>query len=233
MNKILTGIVLLVCSTAGASIASELYVDQIGSTLDLTITQTGDGNTIGTSIDSVSLTGDSMTFDITQYGNDNTISAVISGNTYTGTWIFNGDTNIVDLTCDETAGTNCETVTLDITTNGSTNTFNIYIGETADSQGLAATFIVDGDNNVIATTVDGANVTIDVTIDSSGEASGNTLTLAVTGDGAIGTTGHDVKLDHTGGNGTIAITQSGNSENNVINMTTDGNDANITINQSN
>ena len=233
MKKILFGLVFLISSIAVASFANELYVDQIGNGLDLTITQTGNGNAIGSNTQSVELTGANMTFDITQNGDTNVISAIISGNTYTGTWVFNGNNNTVDLTCDATSGANCENVTVDITTNGDSNTFNIYIGETADSQGLAATFVVDGDNNVVNTTVNGANATLTVSIDSTGKVSGNTLTMTVTGDGTTGNTGHSVNLDHTGGGGTIAINQSGATENNKIDMTSSGDNANVSITQSN
>lgn len=233
MKKTLSCLILLIGSIASAAFASELYVDQIGNGLDLTITQTGDGNTIGSSTQSVELTGNNMTFAITQNGDNNIISAIISGNTYTGTWVFNGNDNVVDLTCDETSGTNCETVTVDITTNGDSNTFNVYIGEVADSQGLAATFVVDGDNNVVNTTVNGANATLTVSIDSVGKVSGNSLTATVTGDGATGNTGHSINLDHTGGGGTIIVNQSGNTENNKVDMTGSGDNANVSITQSN
>jgi hypothetical protein len=233
MNKILFCLVFFISSIAVASFANELYVDQIGNGLDLTITQTGNGNAIGSNTQSVELTGNNMTFAITQDGDNNIISAIISGNTYTGTWVFNGNDNTVDLTCGATNGANCENVTLDITTNGSTNTFNVYIGEEADSQGLAATFTVDGDNNVVNTTVNGANATLTVKIDSTGKASGNNLTMTVTGDGATGNTGHSINLDHTGGGGNITINQTGNAENNKIDMNSSGDNANVSITQSN
>ena len=85
-----------------------------------------------------------MTFAITQTGNTNTIDAKIKGNDYTGTWQFTGNSN-ADLTCDNTAGVNCETVTLNITTTGSTNIFDVFIGESNDAQNLVANFTVTGD----------------------------------------------------------------------------------------
>jgi hypothetical protein len=233
MKKALICLVFLISSITVASFANELYVDQIGNGLDLTITQTGSGNAIGSNTQSVELTGSNMTFAITQSGDNNVISAIISGNTYTGTWVFNGNDNTVDLTCGATNGANCENVTLDITTNGSTNTFNVYIGEEADSQGFAATFTVDGDNNIVNTTVNGAYATLTVKIDSTGKASGNTLTMTVAGDGATGNTGHSVDLDHTGGGGTITIDQSGDIENNKINMNSSGDNASVSITQAN
>lgn len=233
MRKTLICLVFLISSITVASFANELYVDQIGNGLDLTIAQTGSGNAIGSNTQSVELTGNNMTFAITQEGDNNIISAIISGNTYTGTWVFNGNDNTVDLTCGATNGANCENVTLDITTNGSTNIFNVYIGEEADSQGLAAIFTVDGDNNIVNTTVNGAYATLTVKIDSTGKASGNTLTMTIAGDGTTGNTGHNVDLDHTGGAGNITIDQSGDIENNKIKMNSSGDNASVSITQAN
>ena len=108
--------------------ANEIYIEQIGDNLDLDITQDGQNNEFGDSTTDALLDGDDMTFAITQTGNTNTIDAKIKGNDYTGTWQFTGNSNAVDLTCDNTAGVNCETVTLNITT-GSTNIFDVFIGE--------------------------------------------------------------------------------------------------------
>lgn len=91
--------------------ANEIYITQSGDDLDLDIVQDGQDNKIGDSTTDMTLQGDTMTFDITQTGNFNEIDAVIKGNTYTGTWVFTGDTNTVDLTCDTASGVNCETVT--------------------------------------------------------------------------------------------------------------------------
>ena len=117
-----------------------------------------------------------MTFAITQTGNTNTIDAKIKGNDYTGTWQFTGNSNAVDLTCDNTAGVNCETVTLNITTTGSTNIFDVFIGESNDAQNLVANFTVTGDGNVIQTEVDGEDATVTVVMNNSSSLSSTTLT---------------------------------------------------------
>ena len=116
------------------SFANDIYIAQVGDNLDLDIVQDGSNNVIGTSQTDVTLDGDDMTFSITQQGDSNSIAAVIKGNTYTGTWSFIGNSNTVAMTCDQTSGVNCETVTTNITTNGDSNAFTIYAGETADAQ---------------------------------------------------------------------------------------------------
>ena len=71
--------------------ANDIYIEQVGDTLDLDITQDGTDNVIGTSTTDVNLDGDSNDIPITQTGDMNTIVADIQGTSYTGTWQFTGD----------------------------------------------------------------------------------------------------------------------------------------------
>ena len=147
--------VVLLFLTAGYASANEIYITQVGDTLDLDITQDGTDNKLGTSSQDAVLEGDSMTFAITQTGNSNTIAAQILGNTYTGTWTFTGNSNTVDLLCDSSDAGNCDTVTLNIATTGNSNAYTLKVGESADSDGLTANFTVTDDGAVIATDVNG------------------------------------------------------------------------------
>src|SRR6056300_1269685 len=115
------------------AISNDIYIQQSGDGLDLDIIQDGQDNVIGTSGTNVGLTGDDITFSMTQTCSYNTIAATIKGDTYTGTWAFTGDTNVVDLQCSSAAAGNCDTVTMTITTTGSDNTFDFDIGGTADA----------------------------------------------------------------------------------------------------
>ena len=223
--------------------ANEIYIEQIGDNLDLDITQDGQNNEFGDSTTDALLDGDDMTFAITQTGNTNTIDAKIKGNDYTGTWQFTGNSNAVDLTCDNTAGVNCETVTLNITTTGSTNIFDVFIGESNDAQNLVANFTVTGDGNVIQTEVDGEDATVTVVMNNSSslssttltdqnsgnatQAGGNLIDIDIAGDGDVN--GHTVIMDVTGGGNKIVVDQSGVYDNKVdLDMTGDDGDVNIT-----
>jgi len=154
MRQIIIWAMLMMLGSSLSAQANEIYIDQIGDNLDLDIVQDGQNNQFGDSTTDISLTGDDMTFSITQQGNNNDIAAVINGNSYTGTWAFTGDYNTVDLTCDS-AGTNCENITLNITTTGDTNDYTFAIGGTGDADGSTISFTVTGDNNVLDTTIDG------------------------------------------------------------------------------
>jgi hypothetical protein len=217
--------------------ANDIYIDQVGDSLDLDIVQDGQNNVIGTSSTDVSLTGDDMTFSITQTGNNNTIAALINGNTYTGTWAFTGDYNTVDLDCDSSGGTNCENITLNITTTGDTNDFTFAVGGTADSDGSSIAFTVTGDNNIIDSTINGQSASLTVTMDNSASLAtssangdeGNAVTTVQSGDGDVN--GHSITLDITGGGSTYDINQSGIYDN-TVNATFSGDSQDVDITQS-
>jgi len=234
MKHLILSVLLTVLGST--AFANEIYINQIGDTLDLDIVQSGDDNRIGSAAaGDMVLAGDDMTFSITQTGNSNTIDATIKGATYTGTWVFTGDRNTVDLLCSSAAAANCDTVTLDITTTGSDNDYTFKIGETAAADSSIIDFTVTGDGNVIDMTLDGQSADITVVLDdgSSGltNLAGNTndLTIISSGDG---TTGNVVDLDITGSGGTYNVTQTGTLIDQKVTATFDGDDANVDITQS-
>ena len=221
--------------------ANDIYIEQVGDTLDLDITQDGQDNVIGTSTTDVNLDGDTMTFAITQTGSYNTIAADIQGNTYTGTWAFTGDSNAVDLSCDSTSGTNCENITLNITATGDSNTFDFNVGDVSDADGSTISFTVTGDGNVIESDIDGKSAALTVVMNNSastatGGASsgllsssgaGNVVDINVDGDGD--SAGHTINLDVTGGGSSYTITQSGIYDNTVdADFSGDNQDVDIT-----
>lgn len=220
--------VVLLFLTAGYASANEIYITQVGDTLDLDITQDGTDNKLGTSSQDAVLEGDTMTFAITQTGNSNTIAAQILGNTYTGTWTFTGNSNTVDLLCDSSDAGNCDTVTLNIATTGNSNAYTLKVGESADSDGLTANFTVTDDGAVIATDVNGkaANLTVTVNKNSSVISTVNTLDLDMAGDGDAN--GHTQVLSVKGRGNSVTINQSGVKDNHVdLDMTGDNADVDI------
>ena len=140
MIKTIRGLLFFCLIAVTPALANDIYIEQVGDTLDLDITQDGQNNVIGTSTTDVNLDGDSMTFSITQTGDFNTIAADIQDTSYTGTWSFTGDSNVVDLKCDATTATNCENITLNITTTGDSTTYDFAVGETADADGSTISF---------------------------------------------------------------------------------------------
>ena len=230
------------------ALANDIYITQVGDTLDLDIVQDGSGNEFGDSTTVVALNGDLMTFSITQTGDGNDIAAVINGDSYTGTWAFTGDFNTVDLLCDSTGTSgagNCESVTLDITTTGDDNAFKFYIGEAGDAGSSTVAFTITGDDNVIDADIDGvdANITVDaintLPTDTTAITSATDSNLSTTNGGNIidldvdgGTAGHTIDLDLTGAANVVTITQSGAADNTVVlDATTNGSTIDITQSQ--
>jgi len=232
-NFILSSLLILLVTPA---LANEIYITQVGDSLDLDITQDGSGNDFGDSTTDVVLNGDDMTFAITQTGNNNDIAAVIKGATYTGTWVFTGNTNTVDLKCSSASVGNCETVTLNITTTGDDNTYDFDIGETADADSASISFTITGDDNIVNAAVDGESAAITVVSNNSTSLStnstngdaGNEFTFDIDGDGS--TNGHTVNLTVTGGGSFYDITQGGINDN-TVDATFTGDDQDVTISQ--
>lgn len=232
-NFILSSLLILLVTPA---LANEIYITQVGDSLDLDITQDGSGNDFGDSTTDVVLNGDDMTFAITQTGNNNDIAAVIKGATYTGTWVFTGNTNAVDLKCSSASAGNCETVTLNITTTGDDNTYDFDIGEAADADSASISFTITGDDNIVNAAVDGESAAITVVSNNSTSLStnstagdaGNEFTFDIDGDGS--TNGHTVNLTVTGGGSFYDITQGGINDN-TVDATFTGDDQDVTISQ--
>lgn len=229
MKKIIAGLLLTVLWATSAQ-ANEIYITQIGDSLDLDIVQNGSGNQIGDSTTDVTLDGSSMTFSITQIGDNNDIAATIYGNNYTGTWSFTGNTNVVELLCSSTDSGTCANVTLDVDVVGSANTFYFNIGETADASGADISFDVDADGNIVDMAVDGTNATIDVVINKNGSTASATVSDSLmtyttsNGAGSIvmidvdgdGSSGHSIDLTTNGGANVFEITQSGVNDNTIV-----------------
>ena len=238
----LTALVLASFLSMTPAWANDIYIEQVGDTLDLDIVQDGANNVIGTSTTDVNLDGDSMTFAITQTGSLNTIVASIKGNNYTGAWTFTGDSNAVNLSCDSAGGTDCETVALNVTATGDSNTFDFDIGDVADAAGSQVAFTVTGDGNVIKSAVDGKSTILTVAMNNSASSasggaasglltssgSGNVVDVNIDGDGD--SAGHTVILDITGGASSYTITQSGIYDN-MLNADFDGDDQDVDISQ--
>lgn len=237
MKRFISALVLfLAIGVNGAALGNDIYIAQVGDSLDLDIVQDGENNTIGTSSQDVVLgsagnASDSMTFSITQTGDNNDITAQILGTTYTGTWTFTGDGNDVDLLCSSSAAGNCESVTLNIAGTGNSQDYTINIGETADADGATINFTVVDDGTIITTDIDGtsAAVTVNVNSNSSLVNTANTVDIDIAGNGDIN--GHGITLDAKGKGNHFTLNQSGTNDN-IIDLTTVGDNADIDITQS-
>ncbi len=231
--KIFKRLIPLACVglvAASIAAANDIYITQVGDTLDLDIVQNGQNNVIGTTGQAVVLNGDAMTFSITQTGGSNSIAANIKGVSYTGTWVFTGSNNSVALLCSSASAANCDTVVLNITAVGDDQAYDIKIGESASADQATINFTVTDDNNIITTDVDGTSAVINVTINKNSSTAGNsTLDIDLAGNGDIN--GHTITFNALGRGHAVVLNQSGIYDN-VINLSTNGDNHAININQS-
>lgn len=227
LRHISAGLVLasFVVSTA---FASDVYIDQIGDSTSVTVTQSGGtGNTLGSSSTAASISGDSNTVSVTQDGSSNTADIQINGGSTTVTTSDTGSSNTTNLNIDGGTGT-----TTTSTVAGDSNI--IQNCKTVDALGgcsagitvndTTQTIDVTGDSNTVDIEVDSANATIDL------DVTGGTNAIELSQTGVAGVAGHSIALDHTGSNGTLSITQSGANDQ-AATVTTNGASTTLTITQ--
>ena len=225
MKTIISVIMFLLMTTL--SYSNDIYVTQSGNALDLDITQDGENNTVGSSTTASTSAGVTTILNIDQVGDSNVITYQIAGATYTGVINLAGNSNNVDLNCDS-GGSNssCGTANAVINFTGSSNDIDLDIGQSAS----ATTADVDlvgqsgSDSNTVAATVDGNSAILRITVN------GDTNNYLIDIDGNGDSVGHTLIHSHTGGIADVDIVQSGTNDN-MITLTTNGNNADVTISQ--
>ena len=211
---------------------NEIYIQQAGDTLTLTIDQVGYGNKFGGTVASgvvatdMIITGSAITFNLDQIGNSNQIFGPLILDSSAINMVFTGSSNIFDWNVGATGSS--DSMALDLAVTGDSNTWNVDIGGAAASESLNYDLTIIGGTNVFTSVFDSDN---------------NKWELDLTGDGNnFLTTQKDedqiLVMDYTGDDGDIdIIQQSGScptgitSCSGVINLDITSEDATITINQ--
>ena len=211
-----TAIFLFVTLSAWAA-DNEVYVDQSGATANIDLEQLGGSNIIG-GLNSVAgtltafdLDGTGLTLDINQIGNTNKFLGDITGDSITGFFEFDGDTNSFTIQGDPTNTFGIDSSNYNVDVTGSTNTFTLNHGTAGLASQLDLDWIINGDGNTInyALDIDGATSYLDIDGDS------NNLTYV--GDGAAG--GY-FYLDQTGNSRTFNIQQQSTLNNDWLKIIT-------------
>jgi len=196
--------------------SNSIYVDQIGDGANISITQTGSGNQIGTSTTRSSFNGNNNLINVQQIGNQNIQNMNVIGDGATITTTVTGNSNQIDLNCP-----NCNSANITKTITGNGNQVSMT------NDGLTNTNLtIESDNNTVTMTnntsaVSGVNNTINI---SGGN--GNQVTLDQTGSAAAD--GHSVDLAITGAINTVSIGQGGTVDS-KINATINGSSNALTI----
>tara|TARA_R100000152_G_C6781699_1_gene216871 strand:+ start:2735 stop:3415 length:681 start_codon:yes stop_codon:yes gene_type:complete len=211
---------------------NEIYIDQTGNNVAIDIEQLGSSNLIGGlnstegSVTAAIFNGGSWTFDINQIGSSNSfLTDGIYGESFTGFFEFDGDSNQFEISMDTTGLNGADYVNANVDITGSSNVFDIDWGETSAVDYLDLDWIIDGDSNEFEIDIDSEYYTnyVDIFGDS------NTLTLVKSGYGASSTDGGYFYMDLTGDSNTVDITQSSTLARDWIKIESDASNSNICI----
>jgi hypothetical protein len=205
---------------------NEIYIDQSGATANIDLEQLGSGNIIG-GLDSVAgtltaldLDGDNLTLDINLIGDTNKFLGDIYGDSITGFFEFDGDSNTFTIQGDPDNTYGIDSSNYNVTVAGSSNTFTLDHGTTALSGTLDLDWIIQGTSNTLDFDInyDGGTSYVDIDGDSN--------TVNFNGSGYAG--GY-FYLDQTGNSRTFDITQSSTLDNDWLKIISNGNNGTVCV----
>jgi hypothetical protein len=195
IKKLITS---LLCVTVSTFVyANEIYIEQVGDSSTISITQDGTSNRIGDSLSPTFIGGGSNTVTIQQIGSTNQLDAVVNGSAASLVIDTTGSGNIQTVNCGTTTSAGCSSSVIKQIVTGDDNTI---------TQNLGA-----GANHNSEITVIGSTNTITHTSTNTGAASaivnatGDSNTIGVT---QSGTTAKSVTVNSTGNLNNITINQS-------------------------
>jgi len=235
--KKLNSLLFVLLLSAGYVLAdasdNEIFLEQEGDTLVLTIDQVGYGNKFCGTISSgacatdMTITGSNITLNLDQLGNGNQLFGPIVLDSSNIDMSFTGDSNIFDWNIGATGSS--DSLDLDLTVSGDSNEWNFDLGGNASAESLNYDLtITTGSSNIFTQVFDSDN---------------NKWELELAGDSNdFNTTQKDADqiliMDYDGDDGNIDIIQQSGSCpqgtttcSGVIDMEIDSDDAVITINQ--
>jgi hypothetical protein len=223
MKKLIS---LLITSTFLFAADNEIYVDQSGATASIDLEQLGSGNIIGGlnsvagTLTALDLDGTSLILDINQLGDLNKFLGDITGDSITGLFEFDGDSNTFTIQGDPTNTFGINNSNYNVNVTGSTNTFTLDHGTTALAATLDLDWIIQGDGNTFDFDInyDGGTSYVDVDGDSN--------TLNFTGSGYAG--GY-FYLDQDGNGRTFNIQQLSTLDNDWLKIISNGGSGTICV----
>jgi hypothetical protein len=221
-------LLLLTLSYCGNYLLSdnEVYINQVGATLNLDVEQLGSSNIIG-GLDAVSgtmtafdLNGSTMTVDINQIGSSNQFLGDIFSDDFTGFFEFTGDSNIFNIEVDPTNTYGADDGNFNIQVTGSSNEFDLDVAKNDLASGLDLDWIIQGSNNEFDFEIDYDLGTNFVDVDGSD----NTVNF-----NADGYAEGFFYLDQTGNGRTFNITQSSTLASDWLKIISDGNSGTVCV----
>lgn len=177
--------------------ANDVYVEQAGSSSDITITQQGTGNEAGNNVDSLYIGSGSNTVAIDQIGDNNTLGMIVNGASTDVTITTTGSSNIQRIDCGTIVSSSCAGSVITQVVTGDSNNITQDLGAGANH---TSNITVTGDTNTVThTSTATGTTTMNATI------TGNLNTVGVT---QSGMTTQNVTINSTGNSNTITVNQS-------------------------
>ena len=215
---------MIALRTYGAD--NEIYIDQSGATANIDLEQLGSGNIMGGlnsvagTLTALDLDGLNLTLDINQIGDSNKFLGDITGDSVTGFFEFDGDSNTFTIQADPTNTYGIDNSNFNVDATGSSNTFTLDVGTSAMASNTDLDWIINGSSNTLDFDInyDGGTSYVDIDGDS------NEVTF--TGSGYAG--GY-FYLDQTGNSRTFNIQQLSTLDNDWLKILSTGNSGTVCV----
>ena len=222
--KLMSLVMLMSASIYGAD--NEIYIDQSGATANIDLEQLGSGNIMGGlnsvagTLTALDLDGLNLTLDINQIGDSNKFLGDINGDSVTGFFEFDGDSNTFTIQADPTNTYGIDNSNFNVDATGDSNTFTLDVGTSAMASNTDLDWIINGSSNTLDFDInyDGGTSFVDVDGDS------NEVTF--TGSGYAG--GY-FYLDQTGNSRTFNIQQLSTLDNVWLKILSTGNSGTVCV----
>ena len=195
MKTLQTYLIMFVMLFATNTMANDIFIEQIGSLSDITLTQQGVDNRIGTALNPSFFGGSSNISTIEQIGSRNELDLLVNGDNTTVTLSTTGNDNSETINCGVKTAVTCNNTTINHSVSGDNNILNTTIGAGTNSK-----MVVSGDSNAITHTSTSAGI---VSADLAVTGSSNTIDLTQSG-----TLDKAIKIESTGSNNNIVVNQS-------------------------
>ena len=205
---------------------NEIYIDQSGDTANIDMEQLGSGNIIGGldstagSLTAFDLDGDNLTLTLNQIGDSNTFLGDILGDSITGYFNFDGNSNAFTIQVDPTNTYGADSSNFNVQTTGDSNTFSLDVATNAMASNTDLDWIINGSSNTLTfdIDIDGATSYLDIDGDSN--------TVTYDGDGYAN--GY-FYLDQTGNSRTFNIQQQSTLASDWLKIISNGNSGTLCI----
>jgi hypothetical protein len=161
MKKLIKTLLCLVAFTSLSSQAQQattnsIYLDQVGDTSTIILTQKGAGNEIGTVTSPFTLNGSSQVLSFIQEGNNNSLQGHILSSSVTSNILNTGNSNLIKL--DMGASSSVSGTSMNLNLLGTSNQFELDQGTLSASTSATLNYNITGDWNTFKNQIETNNV---------------------------------------------------------------------------